>query len=182
LIVSSPQKPQRFTARQASFGLALFVTGLGVLLLAGWDNSMGLPFPMPMFWHGQRTLCLLVALVLAAVGMFVLASGPAAESDDRTRASWKPSRPGHRFRSLVVYSRDGCHLCEEAIELLQGYSAFLPPVREVDIDDDPGLKSRFDTEVPVVEIDGQVRFKGRVSDVLLRRLIEGTPPSGSNSR
>lgn len=180
--MSSPQKAHRFTARQAQFGLVLFVAGLGVLLLAAWDNSSGLPFPMPGFWHSQRTFCLLVALAISAFGLFVLANGPIAESDERARVSWKPSRPGRRFQSLVVYSREGCHLCDEAMELLQRYSAFLPPVQEVDIDADPALRSRFDTEVPVVEFDGRVRFKGQVSVVLLRRLIEGTPPSGGLPR
>ncbi|MBC7815342.1 MAG: glutaredoxin family protein [Planctomycetaceae bacterium] len=177
VIVSSSRIAHRFTARQAQFGTLLFVTGLAVLALAAWDNSSGLPFPMPSFWHSQRTICLLLALVIAALGLFVLGNGPLAEHEERRRASWGPARPGRRFRSLEVYSRDGCHLCEEAIELLQSYSAFLPPVQEVDIDTDPALRSRFDTEVPVVVIDGKVRFKGRVSEVLLRRLIEGTSPS-----
>lgn len=175
--MSSSRIAQRFTARQAQFGTLLFLTGLVVLALAAWDNSSGLPFPMPVFWHSQRTICLLLALVIAALGLFVLGNGPPAEPEERRRAFWRPTRLGRRFRSLEVYSRDGCHLCEEAMELLRGYSAFLPPVQEVDIDADPALRSRFDTEVPVVAIDGKVRFKGRVSEVLLRRLIEGTLPS-----
>ena len=42
----------------------------------------------------------------------------------------------------------------------------------VDIDADPALRERFDTCVPVVEIDGQVRFRGRVEPVLLRRMFD----------
>ncbi len=61
--------------------------------------------------------------------------------------------------------------------MLQLYSTLLPPIREIDIDTDPELRKRFDTEVPVVEFDGMVRFKGHVSVLLLRRLIEGTPPA-----
>ncbi len=41
----------------------------------------------------------------------------------------------------------------------------------VDIDADPILRDRFDTCVPVVEIDGRVRFRGRVEPRLLRRII-----------
>ena len=179
--MSSSLVRRHFTVRQTQFGTVLFVTGLGVLMLAAWDNSSGLPFSMPEFWHSQRTFCLLLAFGIMALGLFVLRHGPPAEPDERHRPSWKPTRLGRRFRSLEVYSRDGCHLCEEAIELLQSYSAFLPPAQEIDIDLDPALRSRFDTEVPVVAIDGKVRFKGRVSDVLLRRLIEGTPPHGDVS-
>jgi hypothetical protein len=47
---------------------------------------------------------------------------------------------------------------------------------EVDIDRDPELVARFSTCVPVVELDGKVRFRGRVNEVLLRRLIAATPP------
>lgn len=40
-----------------------------------------------------------------------------------------------------------------------------------DIDADPALRDRFDTCVPVVEIDGKIRFRGRVDPILLRRLL-----------
>lgn len=166
----------RFTHRQTQLGTLLFAAGLSVFALAAWDNSSGLPFVMPAFWHNQRMLCLLVALGLAAFGWFAMTNGPMPE-DERRGTSWNPTRSGRRFRSLIVYSRVGCHLCDEAIELLQLYSTLLPPIREIDIDTDPELRKRFDTEVPVVEFDGMVRFKGCVSVLLLRRLIEGTPPA-----
>ena len=41
----------------------------------------------------------------------------------------------------------------------------------VDIDADPGLRARYDTTVPVVAVDGKVRFKGVVNRVLLERLL-----------
>ncbi len=169
-------KSHRFTHRQVQLGTLLFATGIGVFALAAWDNSSGLPFAMPAFWHNQRMLCLLVALALSAFGWFAMINGPMPE-DERRGTSWRPTRPGRRFRSLAVYSRENCHLCDEAIELLQLYSALLPPIQEIDIDTDPALQKRFDTEVPVVELDGKVRFKGCVSVLLLRRLIEGTPPA-----
>ena len=166
----------RFTHRQAQLGTLLFAAGFGAMALAAWDNSSGLPLAMPAFWHNQRTLCLLVALGIAAFGLFVMTNGPAT-SDERHGTSWRPTQPGRRFRSLIVYSRESCHLCDESIELLQRFSVCLPPIQEVDIDADPDLLKRFDTEVPVVEFDGKIRFKGRVSELLLRRLIEGTPPA-----
>ncbi|MFM9960171.1 MAG: glutaredoxin family protein [Planctomycetaceae bacterium] len=174
--MSAPHIAHRFTLRQVRFGTLLFASGLAVLALAAWENEPGLPFAMPWFWHNQRSLCLLVALVIGAFGLYVLAHGPQAEAEERRGSAWRPTRLGRRFRSLVVYSREGCHLCDEAIDFLHRYSAYLPPIQEIDIDADPALRSRFDTEVPVVEFDGKVRFKGRVSEVLLRRLIEGTAP------
>jgi len=41
----------------------------------------------------------------------------------------------------------------------------------IDIDQDSALRERFDTCVPVVEIDGTIRFRGRVDAVLLRRIV-----------
>lgn len=69
---------------------------------------------------------------------------------------------------VILYTRNGCHLCEDAAELLTRYG--LQP-QEVDIDADPALRERFNTCVPVVVIDGKVRFRGRVNEVLLKRLL-----------
>lgn len=71
-------------------------------------------------------------------------------------------------RDVVLYTRQNCHLCDVAKQVLQQHG--LTP-HLVDIDEDAELRQRFDTCVPVVEIDGRVRFRGRVNEVLLRRLI-----------
>ena len=81
---------------------------------------------------------------------------------------------------MVLYTRHGCHLCDEAKELLEMYREVLPTPIEVDIDADPALQARFTTCVPVVEIDGKIRFRGRVNAVLLRRLIAATPQRGDD--
>lgn len=70
--------------------------------------------------------------------------------------------------STVVYTRVGCHLCDDALALLRQVG--LDP-RTVDVDSDEELRARWNTCVPVVEIDGKVRFRGRVNEVLLRRLL-----------
>jgi glutaredoxin len=69
---------------------------------------------------------------------------------------------------VVLYTRRGCHLCDDAQALLEAHG-LLPEC--VDIDMDATLRERFNTCVPVVEIDGRIRFRGRVEPVLLRRLI-----------
>jgi glutaredoxin len=68
----------------------------------------------------------------------------------------------------ILYSRDGCHLCEVAEQMLVE-RGLRPEI--INIDDDPSLVERFNTCVPVVEIDGKIRFRGRVDAVLLRRLL-----------
>ena len=75
---------------------------------------------------------------------------------------------------VVLYTRSGCHLCDEAKKVLE--ACLDPcdlPVVEVDIDSDSALKAAYDCCVPVVEIDGKVRFRGQVNEVLLRRLLRG---------
>jgi glutaredoxin len=71
-------------------------------------------------------------------------------------------------RAVTVYTRKGCHLCDEAIDLLHRYE-IQPDV--VEIDEDSELSARYTDCVPVVVIDGKQRFRGRVNEVLLRRLL-----------
>ncbi len=67
----------------------------------------------------------------------------------------------------IVYTREGCGLCTEAADLLkaEGFA-----VKLIDIDSNPELRERYDVVIPVVEIDGKERFRGRINPVLLRRL------------
>ena len=69
---------------------------------------------------------------------------------------------------VVLYTRRGCHLCDDAHRLLTAHG--LAP-RLIDVDADTELRARFNECVPVVEIDGKIRFRGRVDEVLLRRLL-----------
>ena len=69
---------------------------------------------------------------------------------------------------VVLYTRQGCHLCDEARQILERHG--VEPT-SVDIDADAALRERFDECVPVVEIDGRIRFRGRVDPILLRRIL-----------
>jgi glutaredoxin len=68
----------------------------------------------------------------------------------------------------ILYTRHGCHLCEQAKQILERHG--LSP-REVDIDADPALKAKYNECVPVVLIGGKERFRGRIDEMLLRRLL-----------
>lgn len=85
-------------------------------------------------------------------------------------AIFKRSNPAQH--SAVFYTRQGCCLCDEALELLH-QEGLKPQI--VDIDKDPELHARFTDCLPVVEIDGKVRFRGRVEPRLLRRLLRRPP-------
>jgi glutaredoxin len=82
--------------------------------------------------------------------------------------------PGPLSPRVVLYTRRGCHLCDDAEAALarHGLSHVL-----VDIDADAELQQRYTNCVPVVEIDGKERFRGRVNEVLLRRLLAKQGPS-----
>jgi glutaredoxin len=73
---------------------------------------------------------------------------------------------------VVLYSRSGCHLCEGAKTLLQAYG--LAP-EEIDITSDPALLQQYGECIPVVVIDGKERFRGRIDEILLRRLVRTRP-------
>lgn len=69
-----------------------------------------------------------------------------------------------RRPEIVVYSRSGCHLCEEAIAAIlalheEGYSFAL---HEIDIESDELLLRRHLERIPVVEVDGAL-----VSELIL---------------
>ena len=76
-------------------------------------------------------------------------------------------KPGQML-NVVFYTRHGCHLCDDAAAVLRAHGI---TYQKVDIDDDPELVERFNTCVPVVEIDGVVRFRGRVDGRLWRRFL-----------
>jgi glutaredoxin len=71
---------------------------------------------------------------------------------------------------VLLYTRAGCHLCDDALGILRSHGL---AVRTINIDDEPELKLKYDECVPVVVIDGRERFRGRIDEVLLRRLLRG---------
>jgi glutaredoxin len=71
---------------------------------------------------------------------------------------------------VILYTRQGCHLCEEAHAILLSEGANLR-LTVIDVDSDPAVRAAHGEWVPVVAVDGKVRFRGRVNRVLLRRLL-----------
>ncbi|MEX0716827.1 MAG: glutaredoxin family protein [Planctomycetaceae bacterium] len=153
------------------FGTIALLLAAAIPCLAVIEWAARIDLPMPGSWYSARPLWYFFAVLSAIAGVRLLrSSGP---SSDR----WKPTRPGRRFERVLLYTREECHLCDHARDSLWKYAAWLPPLEEVDVDADPQLVERFDTCVPVVEIDGKVRFRGRIDEILLRRLIENAPPN-----
>lgn len=67
---------------------------------------------------------------------------------------------------VVLVTRQGCHLCEEALGVLRTLGVE-PELRDVDADDE--LYSLYDWRVPVVLVDGRVVAEGRIDPDRLRK-------------
>lgn len=59
---------------------------------------------------------------------------------------------------LILYQRDDCKLCDEAVALLARARA--PEFASVWIDDDAALEARYGTRVPVLRDEGSGRELG----------------------
>jgi len=77
-------------------------------------------------------------------------------------------------RVVTLYTRPGCHLCEEAKALIEPILVeFGASLREVNIDDDAELTRRYGTDIPVVFIGAHKAAKHRVDPVKFRRQLRG---------
>ena len=77
---------------------------------------------------------------------------------------------------VVVFTREGCHLCAEAESQVAEICADTGDswVR-VDIDSDADLRARFTEQVPVTFVDGAQHDFWRVDAVRLRRALARSP-------
>ena len=74
---------------------------------------------------------------------------------------------------ITLYTRPGCHLCDQAKELiLPLLSEFAATFREVNIDDDPQLTARYGLDIPVIFIGTHKAAKHRVDPKQFRRQLE----------
>ncbi len=74
--------------------------------------------------------------------------------------------------TFTVYTRAQCCCCHKALDLLReqqprwGFA-----IEVIDVDGDAELIAKYNTEVPVVAVNGKVRFRGVVNLALLDRLL-----------
>ena len=76
------------------------------------------------------------------------------------------------MRTVTLYARDGCHLCDDARAALERVRAVRPfHLEEVDIAADDGLHARYLERIPVVALDGEELFEYFVDEEALRRTL-----------
>jgi glutaredoxin len=76
-------------------------------------------------------------------------------------------------REVTLYTRPGCHLCEEAkaaiAPLLREFGALL---REINIENDELLEARYGWDIPVLFIGARKAAKYRVDVEQFRRQLQ----------
>jgi glutaredoxin len=86
------------------------------------------------------------------------------------------ARPDLHF---VLFTRQGCHLCDAARQLLvQAKARYRFQLEIKDVDAAPEWVAAYGACVPVVTVNGKVRFRGKVNEVLLQRLLDA--PTSAN--
>ena len=73
---------------------------------------------------------------------------------------------------ITLYTRPGCHLCDDARAVIEGVCADLgESFEEVDISADDELEDRFGEDVPVTFVDGRQHDFWRVDETRLRAAL-----------
>ena len=76
---------------------------------------------------------------------------------------------------LTIYSRPGCHLCDEMKTVVSAVVKELPggtiTVEHIDIASDPTLEGLYREEIPVLFVDGRKAAKYRITESELRRRL-----------
>jgi glutaredoxin len=76
---------------------------------------------------------------------------------------------------VTLYTRPGCHLCEEAkAQIAPLLAAAGARLREVNIDADPELRARHDYDVPVIFLGARKVAKHRVDLAQFKRQLDET--------
>jgi glutaredoxin len=69
---------------------------------------------------------------------------------------------------VVLVTRQGCHLCDEALRLLRELG--VEPQQD-DVDADEDLHRLYDWRVPVVLVDGRIVGQGKIERIQLEKAI-----------
>jgi thiol-disulfide isomerase/thioredoxin len=78
--------------------------------------------------------------------------------------------------AIRLYTRSGCHLCDDMKAVLQrvvAATAHPIEIEEIDISTDAALEARYGEEIPVLEIDGRKAAKYRIAEDALKRMLAG---------
>jgi glutaredoxin len=83
--------------------------------------------------------------------------------------------------ALTIYSKPGCHLCDDMKEIVERVVRRAPQpiaVEEIDISRDRALEERYGLEIPVLMLDGRKIAKYRVTELELARALGARADNG----
>ena len=73
----------------------------------------------------------------------------------------KPKEPASP--QVIFYTKAGCHLCEEARDMLDDIAAeIMYNLSEIDIRSDPAIFEEYRYRIPVIIINGETLLEGRI--------------------
>ena len=73
---------------------------------------------------------------------------------------------------LTIFSKPGCHLCDEMKTVVARIGQSIPfTLEQIDISADPALEARYGLEIPVLMIDGEKVAKYRIGEKELLRAL-----------
>jgi hypothetical protein len=79
-----------------------------------------------------------------------------------------------RVAQLTIYSRPGCHLCEDMKAVVERVGRKVPiRLEEINIEGDQDLERRYGAEIPVLMIEGRKAAKFRIAEEALLRALRG---------
>ena len=73
--------------------------------------------------------------------------------------------------AIAIYTRPGCHLCDEMKAIVTRVASGVASIEEVDISTDPELEARYGLEIPVLMVDGKKVATYRITEESLRRIL-----------
>ena len=80
------------------------------------------------------------------------------------------------IRTVRFFTKPGCHLCEQAEELLEEIAGECPMDLEmIDITEDMDIFDRYRYEIPVIAVEGGGTASGRITEADLRRVLHLGP-------
>ena len=82
----------------------------------------------------------------------------------------KPQESERAKTRVIIYSRPGCHLCEEAKQIIKESGVDDQyTLEEINIESDAQLLRRYRYDIPVITIDGVEAFRHRLTVEEFRR-------------
>lgn len=157
-------REQEFNDRmQAWLGTAMMVSASIFAVLIFADRMEFRLIALPSVWFSTRGFHMIICGGMFVCAALLLKSPPKVRQQDL---------PSPIFETCELLTRPGCELCDEAMQVLLVFQHALPTITVQDISNDPQLTRQFGESIPVVILDGRVRFRGAVDPVLMQRMVD----------